>query len=294
MVVFEVNPCALGHAQQCQQLTRILPQLKSIGVEVIYLMPIFKKGSLHAVGSPYCIADFESMQSAWGSFEDWNVFRETCETWGLRIWMDWVMNHTAWDHPWVKEHPEFYHQNENGKLHHPFGTDWTDVVQLNGAHAEVLLYFQRLAANWINRGVTGFRVDAACRMPSTYLSQWINHVKELSSDTTVLVDAWEVMMQQPLCDGLMTSDSALWNKERVWPVLYGHDAAAFGCGCVVVKPRREHGDVLDRDADQDFAVVHPDQHDFLACTYRESFHGLQALGLFSQQALAILELAQCP
>jgi hypothetical protein len=228
MVVFEVNPCALGHAQQCQQLTRLLPQLKSIGVEVIYLMPFFKKGVLHAVGSPYCIADFESMESTWGSVEDWNVFRETCETLGLRIWMDWVMNHTAWDHPWVKEHPEFYHQDENGKLHHPLGTDWTDVVQLNGGHAEVLLFFMRLAEKCVNRGVTGFRVDAAYRMPSTYLSQWINHIKELSLDTMVLVDAHGVMMQQPLCDGLMTSDSALWNKEKVWPVLYGHDAAAFG------------------------------------------------------------------
>jgi len=228
MVVFEVNPCALGHAQQCQQLTRLLPQLKSIGVEVIYLMPFFKKGVLHAVGSPYCIADFESMEVTWGSFEDWNIFRETCETLGLRIWLDWVMNHTAWDHPWVKEHPEFYHQDENGKLHHPLGTDWTDVVQLNGAHAEVLLYFQRLAGQWINRGVTGFRVDAAYRMSVSFLSHWINHVKELSLDTTVLVDAWEVVMQQPLCDGLMTSDSALWIKEKVWPVLYGHDAAAFG------------------------------------------------------------------
>jgi glycosidase len=79
------------------------------------------------------------MENTWGSVEDWNVFRETCETLGLRIWMDWVMNHTAWDHPWVEEHPEFYHQDENGKLHHPLGTDWTDVVQLNGAHAEVLL-----------------------------------------------------------------------------------------------------------------------------------------------------------
>ncbi len=228
MVVFEVNPCALGHAQQCQQLTRILPQLKSIGVEVIYLMPFFKKGSLHAVGSPYCIADFESMENTWGSVEDWNVFRDTCETLGLRIWMDWVMNHTAWDHPWVEEHPEFYDQDENGKLHHPFGTDWTDVVQLNGAHAEVLLYFQRLAEKWVNRGVTGFRVDAAYRMPVSFLSRWINHVKELSLDTTVLVDAQEVMMQQPLCDGLMTADSTLWNKEKVWPVLYGHDAAVFG------------------------------------------------------------------
>ena len=232
MVVFEVNPCALGKSHQCQQLIRILPSLQSIGVEVIYLIPFFKKGKERAVGSPYCISNFEELNPAWGSMEDWYALRNAVQENGMTLWMDWVMNHTAWDHPWLIAHSDYYSKNEDGQFHHPIGTNWTDVVQLNHHHPEVLEYFVSNAKNWMELGVTGFRIDASYLMPNDYLNLWIQRVKELSFNTKVILDRWDILEQCSQADGVMAKDEPIEltsaNDVRFWKLIYGHDEAAFG------------------------------------------------------------------
>lgn len=195
-------------------------------------MPFFKKGKERSVGSPYCIAHFEALDEAWGSMEDWNSLRNSVQENGMTLWMDWVMNHTAWDHPWSKERIEYYLQNESGQRHHPKGTDWIDAVQLNHHHPAVLEYFVSNAKFWIGNGVTGFRIDASYLMPNDYLNHWIGRVKELSFNTKVILDGWDVLEQCSQADGVMGRDEcngvSSSNDERFWKLIYGHDEAAFG------------------------------------------------------------------
>lgn len=195
-------------------------------------MPFFKKGKERAVGSPYCISNFEELNPAWGSMEDWYALRTATEACGMTIWLDWVMNHTAWDHPWSLAKSEYYSKNEGGLCHHPKGTDWTDVAQLNHHHPEVLEYFVSHTKRWMDNGVSGFRIDASYLMPNDYLSQWITRVKELSFNTMVLLDRWDAWESCPQADGVMAKDESkgrtLGNDERFWKLIYGHDEAAFG------------------------------------------------------------------
>lgn len=232
MVVLEVNPCALGKSHQCQQLIRILPSLQSIGVEVLYLMPFFQKGEKRSVGSPYCISNFEALNPAWGSMEDWNVLRNAVQEIGMTLWMDWVMNHTAWDHPWSLTKKDYYSKNDDGQLHHPSGTNWTDVAQLNHHHPAVLEYFVSNAKHWMENGVSGFRIDASYLMPIDYLNLWIQRVKELSFNTMVILDRWDILEQYSQGDGSMGREQPRGltsnNDQRFWKLIYGHDEAAFG------------------------------------------------------------------
>lgn len=228
MVVFEVNPCLLGKKQQCQQLIKILPQLKSVGVDVIYLMPIFKKGLEKAVGSPYCIADFEALEECWGNDQDWEEMRLVCDQLELPIWMDWVMNHTAWDHPWLRDFPAHYLLTEHGDFQHPLNTTWEDVVQLNLESASVLQYFIELAQKWMALGVQGFRLDASYKMPEAFLNQWIASIKLFNPKVKILVDRSDVFVRQQDCDGVMAQAYEGVQPEKFWEVFYGHDEAAFG------------------------------------------------------------------
>ena len=167
MVVLEVNPCALGKTHQCQQLIRILPSLQSIGVDVIYIMPFFKKGKVRAVGSPYCISNFEELNPVWGSMEDWSDLRDAVQENGMTLWMDWVMNHTAWDHPWVKAHPDWYVHDSTGKIVTPW--DWTDVAQLNFKNPELRKAMIAEMQYWVDEcDIDGFRCDVAFLVPKSF------------------------------------------------------------------------------------------------------------------------------
>ncbi len=166
MVVLEVNVACLGERQQCRNLMAMLPFFATLGVEVLYLLPIQKKGKWKAKGSPYCISDFWELEEAWGTEADWKEFMVLCQQYQMKCILDWVMNHTAWDHPWVEVFPERYCRNDQGFLQHPPHTDWQDVVQLDVRHPAVIEEMKLLMFRWVKeRGVHGFRWDAMKRIP---------------------------------------------------------------------------------------------------------------------------------
>jgi glycosidase len=129
-------------------------------------------------------------------------------------------------------HSDYYSKNEDGQLHHPKGPNWADVAQLNHHHPEVMEYFVSTAQCWIELGVTGFRIDASYLIPNDYLNLWIQRVKELSFNTKVILDRWDILEQCSQADGVMTKDKpsglTSMNDEQFWKVIYGHDEAAFG------------------------------------------------------------------
>jgi glycosidase len=78
--------------------------------------------------------------------------------------MDWVPNHTAWDHRWTVEHPDWYRLDENGNFVSPF--DWTDVIQLDYDNEEMRREMIEEMKFWINEaGIDGFRCDVAHMVP---------------------------------------------------------------------------------------------------------------------------------
>lgn len=225
MKVLEVNRAMLGKQNQCRQLIELLSEIKGVGFDALYLLPVQQKGQLRAVGSPYCIRDFWNLDSYFGTDEDWERLRLACEEVQLEIWLDWVMNHTAWDHPWTSDFPQHY-VTVNQEIQHPSGTNWLDVAQLN-FNDSMANYFAELAVEWMmKRGVKGFRCDASYRIPEAFWNEFFKCLGSHKPNARWLADknfqGWDLHFDDYCSDGTLVSDKSIFNK------IYDHDRSAFG------------------------------------------------------------------
>jgi len=138
--IYEVNVRQYTPEGTCAAFAKHLPRLKSMGVDILWFMPIFpisetkKKGTL---GSYYAVTDFRETNPEFGTKEEFQNVIDRAHTLGMKIILDWVPNHTGWDHVWIKSNPEFYTQDKDGNIIDPVdpGTGkswgWTDVADLN-------------------------------------------------------------------------------------------------------------------------------------------------------------------
>jgi glycosidase len=86
---------------------------------------------------------------------------------GMKVILDWVGNHTAWDHPWVTEHPDWYVHDSTGKIVTPW--DWTDVAQLNFKNPELRKAMIAEMQFWVKEcNIDGFRCDVAFLVPRSF------------------------------------------------------------------------------------------------------------------------------
>jgi glycosidase len=88
-----------------------LPRLKEMGVDILWFMPVQPIGELNRkgeLGSYYSIADYTAIHPDYGTMDDFRRIVDKAHDMGMYVLLDWVANHTAFDHHWVKEHPEFY------------------------------------------------------------------------------------------------------------------------------------------------------------------------------------------
>ena len=116
-----------------------LPFLRSIGVDAIWLMPIYpigvegRKGSL---GSYYSIRDYKGVNPEFGTADDLRAFISAAHAMGIKVLLDWVANHTARDARWITERAaDWYERDEQGVAKVPW--DWTDTAKLNYANHDV-------------------------------------------------------------------------------------------------------------------------------------------------------------
>ena len=158
-----------------------LDGLQALGIDVVWLMPIHPigvEGRKGRLGSPYAIRDYTAVDSSLGTVDDVRAFVDAAHARGMRVILDWVANHTARDHPWVTEHPDWYTVGPNGERPTvPEGTDWTDVADLN--YDSRALQNEMIAAMrfWVEKvGVDGFRCDVAGFVPQTF---WRRAIRDL-------------------------------------------------------------------------------------------------------------------
>lgn len=152
-IIYEANIRQYSPEGTFNEFTKDIPQLKELGVKIIWLMPIFpisetkrkatggadskfasempKEEQAKYLGSYYAVSDFKAINPEFGNIEDFRNLVKTAHENGIYVILDWVPNHTGWDHVWIKEHPEFYTKNEKGEITHPKDTDWTDVADLD-------------------------------------------------------------------------------------------------------------------------------------------------------------------
>lgn len=125
-ILYEVNLRQYTEEGTFQAFSRHLERLKKMGVNTLWFMPIYtiaqenKKGSL---GSYYAIKDYYSVDDEFGTLEDFQALVEQAHSMGFHVILDWVANHTGWDHTWITEHPEYYLKDESGNIISPVDQD---------------------------------------------------------------------------------------------------------------------------------------------------------------------------
>lgn len=166
-IVYQVNPRFYGTSDCFKAITADLGRIADMGCNVVWLMPIMEPGEKKSVGSPYCIRDYKGLNPKYGTEEDFKKLVETAHSKGLKVVLDWVANHTAWDHPWITDAPELYKKDNKGNIMQ--ANTWTDVAQLdysNKGTGEAMLDAMKY---WVdNFDVDGFRCDYAEGVPHSF------------------------------------------------------------------------------------------------------------------------------
>ena len=171
-----------------------LPFLRSIGVDAIWLMPIYpigvegRKGSL---GSYYSIRDYKGVNSEFGTEDDLRAFISAAHAMGIKVLLDWVANHTARDARWITERAAgWYERDEQGVAKVPW--DWTDTAKLNYANHDVWHGQIDAMRYWVEEfGVDGFRCDMAMLVPIEFWQEVSEELHRIKDDIFMLAEAEE-------------------------------------------------------------------------------------------------------
>jgi len=166
-VIYAIYPPNFSPDHSFNAITAQLGRLKQLGINVIWLLPITPMGKPvnghPTVGSPYCVHDYYGVNTDYGTPADLHRLIARAHAINIKIIIDAVLNHTAWDNPLLTEHPEYY-VHSNGDSHDPEtitqAFNFSDVAQLNYANPELRAYIIDMLKFWIKTyGVDGFRFD---------------------------------------------------------------------------------------------------------------------------------------
>ena len=151
--IYEVNIRQHTPEGTFKALEADLPRIAALGADILWLMPVHPIGEVNrkggentasyvaepgsgSLGSPYSVKDYKAVNPEFGSFEDFTSLVAKAHALGLKVLIDWVANHTAFDSRWTTDHPEYFLLDSLGNLQPPLGTDWWDVTQLDWEHGE--------------------------------------------------------------------------------------------------------------------------------------------------------------
>lgn len=169
-VIYEVNIRQYTKEGTFNAFAAHLPRLKSMGVDILWLMPIHpigEKNRKEPLGSYYSVKDYTAVNPAFGSMEDFKNMVKQVHELGMKLIIDWVPNHSAWDHAFVTEHPEYYKKDSTGKMISPF--DWTDVVQFDYRNKELRNWMVENLKFWLKEAdIDGYRCDVAGMVPTDF------------------------------------------------------------------------------------------------------------------------------
>lgn len=179
--IYEVNVRQYTPEGTFAAFEKHLPRLKKMGVKTLWFMPITpiaqqnKKGTL---GSPYAAYDYTSINPEFGTLENFKHLVNEAHKMGFNVIIDWVANHTGWDHVWTKTHPEWYLKDADGSFHKASGMD--DIIELDFSNKEMRQAMIDAMKYWIKEtNIDGFRCDLASWVEVDFWQQARPEVEKL-------------------------------------------------------------------------------------------------------------------
>lgn len=193
-VLYEMNVRQLTAEGTFLAAIERLPFLRSVGVDALWLMPIYpigEEGRKGSLGSYYSIRDYKAINPEFGTEADFRKFVDAAHALGMKVLLDWVANHTARDARWIDEKPaDWYERDENGVAKIPW--DWSDTAKLNYANHDVWSGQIDAMRYWVEEfGVDGFRCDMAMLVPIEFWQEASAELHRIKSDVFMLAEAEE-------------------------------------------------------------------------------------------------------
>lgn len=187
-----------------------LPAIAEMGFDVVYLPPIhpightFRKGPNNVVhagpddpGSPWAIGSelggHDTVHPDLGTLEDFDAFVGYARDLGMEVALDLAL-HCSPDHPWVREHPEWFTTRADGSIAYAENPPkkYQDIYPLNfdndpeGIYTEVL----RVLRHWMSHGVRIFRVDNPHTKPLNFWERLLAEVRRTDPNVLFLAEAF--------------------------------------------------------------------------------------------------------
>lgn len=186
-VIYELNVGSFTTEGTFTAATTKLNDLRTLGIDIVWLMPIYPRGG--GINSPYAATDYQAVNPSYGTISDLKTFVSKAHSLGMKVWLDWVPNHTATNHRWVTEHPEYYVKDANGNIIHP--NNYGDVYQLDYTNNSLCDAMNNCLKYWIDQAdIDGYRCDyiSSPAIPASYWQLAIPMLKAHKSSLIVMAE----------------------------------------------------------------------------------------------------------
>ena len=211
-VIYEMNVRQHSPAGTLNSARADLARLNQLGVDIVWLMPVHPIGEVNrkggenqdnylvqpgssSLGSPYSVQDYTALNPDYGTWEDFDAFVSTAHDYDMKVIIDWVANHTAFDAVWTQDSIGMGHYllDSLGGLQPPTGTDWVDVAQLdwdNGEANGLYAAMEEAMAFWVrDHDIDGFRCDVAEKVPTAFWDRVRRTLEDIEPDVFMLAEA---------------------------------------------------------------------------------------------------------
>ena len=198
-VVYELNIRQATVEGTFAAAEKYLPELKEMGVDIVWLMPISPIGVLDrkgSLGSYYSIIDYKAINPEFGTMEDFESFLNTAHDLGLKVIIDWVANHTSRDAKWWNEGKKEWYVMDWEKGLPIVEYDWTDIAKLNYENQDMRLAMIDALKFWVEKGVDGYRCDVAMNVPGDFWAEAWKQVREINPDVYLLAEGEETWLHE--------------------------------------------------------------------------------------------------
>jgi cyclomaltodextrinase len=193
--VYGVVPKLFGEPPLAR-VTAALDSLRELGVSALWLSPVFRT-TPDDFG--YAVTDSFHVREDYGGDAALESLLEAAHARGLRVLLDLVINHSSAQHRYFRDaevfgtsshYFHFYDRDPEGRATHYF--DWTHLPNFDFANEEVVQWALAFSRQWLERGVDGYRVDAAWgvrqRSP-TFYPRWASELRRVRPDAFLLAEA---------------------------------------------------------------------------------------------------------
>lgn len=183
--VYEVNLRQYSQEGTFNAFQKELPRLKEMGVSTLWFMPITpvaqqnKKGTL---GSQYACSDYTAISPEFGTLDDFKAFVKKAHEMGFKVIIDWVANHTGWDHVWTKSHPEYF-EKDSATNDFKVASGMDDIIELDYKNTALRKAMIDAMKYWVTEAdIDGYRCDLAFWVE---LDFWLEAREELEKTKTL-------------------------------------------------------------------------------------------------------------